>query len=79
MLTPVPRQRALKRCKVDGLDEVAVEAHLLGSAQVLGLPVPRQCDESDIAKTRKRAQLACDLIAIQFGKTNIQQHDIGPE
>src|SRR5262249_6879738 len=52
-----------------------VESRLLSSTSILRLPVPRHGDQPHMP-TEQRSYLLRDLVAIEAGKTDVDQHNV---
>src|SRR5436190_9484920 len=62
-----------------GLDEVAVEARFLRALAIVGLAPARDGDDRNLARPGRRAQPATDLVAVQAGQAEVEQHRVGTE
>src|SRR6185312_12574607 len=72
-----PVQRALQRRKVYGLDEVIVEAGGDGALSIVRLAVSSQGDEAGALELWHCAQPLRQLVAVHFGKPDVEQHHLG--
>src|SRR6185312_11752857 len=75
--TPVTRDQRMERVDVDGLDKMAVESGFGRAPPVVGLSVTGQRNQETVARLRKLAQLACDLVAIHAREADVEQYDLG--
>src|SRR6478609_3022359 len=61
------------------LDEVAVEAGVLRALAIVGLAPAGDRDDRDLARPGRGAQPPADLIAVQAGQAEVEQHRVGTE
>lgn len=65
--------------KSTGFHQVTVEARRLSSLHVLVLPIAGHSNELDAVESRILPQSPRELIAVELGKTDVEQCHMGPE
>jgi hypothetical protein len=55
---------------------VVIETRILGSPPVRRLPVARHGNEHDAGERRRAADARGELVAIELGRADVEQHDV---
>src|SRR5213083_339486 len=69
-------QHAGERIRIDGLEQVRVEAGISGPLHVVRLTVSGQRDQVGTRRP-ERAHAARDLVAVHLGQADVDQRDLG--
>jgi hypothetical protein len=69
-------QAALDHFRIDGLDQLHVETRFPSQLQVVLRPVPGDRDELHVLEDGRRAHSSGDLVTVQSGQADVEQHDV---
>src|SRR5687767_10585112 len=72
-------QQGFERREFDRLDDVEIEPCLLRAASVFVLSPARESDKNHVPTPRLLTNAPGDIVAVQLGEADVQEHKLGVE